>query len=233
MIDMCNSSKSAIGNRINQLRERKGISQESLSKEMNLSREVICKWETGERDLKTEYTVKLADFFGVTCDFILRGIEAPNVEINKRLGLTDGTIATLERINGLKVNEGKENALIKTVNLLLQNEEYSHILSHICIYLTPETIDYKYPELAHFPTGVTLSALSEITQKCLFENAALERIKKDLESIKEKAQEQDWSLMTDLKWTAGSFSIDPIVEDINQEVIPSGKYKKGRKQKRD
>lgn len=65
-----------IGERIKKLREARGLSQHQLSVALNVTREVVAKWETGTRDLKTAYMVKLADYFNVTCDYILRGIKA-------------------------------------------------------------------------------------------------------------------------------------------------------------
>ena len=83
---MGNENMAVIGLRISKLREKRGLSQKQLADELEknglkVRRETVTQWENGSRDLKTEYTVKLADFFGVTCDYILRGIESENVDI--------------------------------------------------------------------------------------------------------------------------------------------------------
>lgn len=100
-----------IGLRIAQLRGEKGLSQKQLADELEkiglkVRRETVTQWENGSRDLKTEYTVKLADFFGVTCDYILRGIESENVNISKETGLTNDSIISLKTLSCLRKGYG-------------------------------------------------------------------------------------------------------------------------------
>jgi len=113
------ASCNEIGERIRALREEKGLTQAQLAKELFIAkRETITQWEAGTRDLKTEYTIKLADYFGVTCDYILRGVKSENVEINKRLGLSDEAIEVLQFYN--EYFQG--DVLIRVVNFLLEHE---------------------------------------------------------------------------------------------------------------
>ena len=95
-----------IWQRIRELREKSGITQDRLAKELAISRETVVKWENGERDLKTEYTIKLADYFGVTCDYILRGVKAENISINKLTGLSDEAIISLTNLNKISSKFG-------------------------------------------------------------------------------------------------------------------------------
>jgi len=92
-------SNKTIGKRIKKLRENKGDTQAVVAKNLNVQRETVNHWEAGTRDLKTEYTVKLADYFGVTCDCILRGVKAENVDIHRETGLTDKAINFLKRLS--------------------------------------------------------------------------------------------------------------------------------------
>ena len=73
---MSNKNMASIGLRIAKLREERGLSQKQLADELEkmglkVRRETVTQWENGSRDLKTEYTVKLADFFDVSADWIL------------------------------------------------------------------------------------------------------------------------------------------------------------------
>ena len=88
-----------IGERIRKLREGKKLTQQQLAKEMYVKRETVNQWENETRDLKTDYTVKLADYFNVTCDYILRGIKSENVDINRALGLSDKAIDQLIKLS--------------------------------------------------------------------------------------------------------------------------------------
>ena len=63
--------KSEFGGRIQELREDRGLTQQELAKILGVRREVVAKWETGLQDIKTYYTIKLAQFFNVTTDYLL------------------------------------------------------------------------------------------------------------------------------------------------------------------
>ncbi len=87
-----------IGERIRKLREEKGLTQQQLAKKMYVKRETVNQWENETRDLKTGYTISLADFFGVTCDYILRGVKSENVDINRELNISDATIESIKNM---------------------------------------------------------------------------------------------------------------------------------------
>lgn len=89
---------STIGERIRSLREKAGLTQQQLSDALDVKRETINLWENGYRDLKTGYTVALAGFFHVDCDYILRGISAERIDIHKDVGLSDDAIARLQTL---------------------------------------------------------------------------------------------------------------------------------------
>ena len=111
-----------IGARIEELRAGKKLTQAQLAKEMSVRRETVVQWESNTRDLKTAATVKLADFFEVSCDYILRGVSAENAPVYRELGLTDKAIATLHEVRqygkGYVVND-------------IMNEVVNDVLSHI------------------------------------------------------------------------------------------------------
>lgn len=55
------------------LRKKNKITQEELAEELNLSRQSISKWETGEAYPETDKLIILCDKFNVTLDELLRG----------------------------------------------------------------------------------------------------------------------------------------------------------------
>ena len=107
-----------IGARIEALRKKRGMTQIQLARELNVKRETINQWESNTRDLKTEKTIKLAEFFHVTCDYILRGIEAENVDFCKKTGLSQDAIKVLSEWNRTIIISG--NSIIPTLNLLIE-----------------------------------------------------------------------------------------------------------------
>ncbi|MBR2617203.1 MAG: helix-turn-helix transcriptional regulator [Clostridia bacterium] len=57
--------------RLLELRKEKGISQATLAKNLQVSFAVICYWETDRSEPTAPNLVKLADYFGVTVDYLL------------------------------------------------------------------------------------------------------------------------------------------------------------------
>lgn len=93
-----------IGNRIKLLREELGLKQDELAKELNISPSSIGMYETNKREPNNEITIKLADFFGVSTDYLLgkSDIRKPDAEIKQEFefayhkeaeGLTEEEIA--------------------------------------------------------------------------------------------------------------------------------------------
>lgn len=56
---------------LKELRESKGITQIALAKQLGVVRSTICQYEKGNREPDTITLIKIADFFGVTTDFLL------------------------------------------------------------------------------------------------------------------------------------------------------------------
>lgn len=57
-------------NRIKELREKRGISQEELANEVNLSNQVISFYESGKRTPKEATWQKLANYLGVSVPYL-------------------------------------------------------------------------------------------------------------------------------------------------------------------
>lgn len=74
-------------NRIKQLRNERDINQDVLAKLLGLEIAGISKLETGRVPLKDEYIVKLAEYFGVSTDYLLGKSDIRNPELEDPLGL--------------------------------------------------------------------------------------------------------------------------------------------------
>ena len=64
-----------MADRIQYLRKNKGISQEELADKVGVSRQAVSKWESEQSTPDIEKVVLLSDFFNVTTDYLLKGIE--------------------------------------------------------------------------------------------------------------------------------------------------------------
>jgi transcriptional regulator with XRE-family HTH domain len=65
-----------ISDRIQHLRKSKGISQEELADKIGVSRQAVSKWESEQSFPDLDKVIIMSDFFEVTTDYILKGIEA-------------------------------------------------------------------------------------------------------------------------------------------------------------
>ncbi len=57
--------------RIKELRQEKSLSQANVAKAIGVSQKAIDYWERGVNEPKASYIIALADFFGVSCDYLL------------------------------------------------------------------------------------------------------------------------------------------------------------------
>lgn len=64
-----------LADRIQQLRKRKGISQEELADRIGVSRQAVSKWESGQTSPDLEKIVLLSDYFEVSTDYLLKGTQ--------------------------------------------------------------------------------------------------------------------------------------------------------------
>lgn len=64
--------------RVRDLREDRDLSQGQLAKLLNVSQATYSRYESGVLDIPTETLLKLADYYGVTVDYILGRSQAPN-----------------------------------------------------------------------------------------------------------------------------------------------------------
>ena len=115
-----------ISDRIQSLRKAKGITQEHLADAVGVSRQAVSKWEAEQSVPDLERVVAMAEYFDVTTDYILRGIEpAPKKSSGSRVSpRTMCIIATALDAAGLILGGGLwfeyQNWLCVAVMLIFQ-----------------------------------------------------------------------------------------------------------------
>ena len=57
--------------RLKKLHQAQNISQLKLAMDLNMNQNSISRYETGEREADYETLIKLADYFGVSSDYLL------------------------------------------------------------------------------------------------------------------------------------------------------------------
>ncbi|MCL2194525.1 MAG: helix-turn-helix domain-containing protein [Oscillospiraceae bacterium] len=86
--------------RIQQLRKVRGISQEELGEQVEVSRQAVSKWESGQSMPDVDKIIALAALFGVSTDYLLTGAgDATNVspprKIDMRIFTAVGTVINM------------------------------------------------------------------------------------------------------------------------------------------
>ena len=80
-----------IADRIHNLRKMKNLSQEELADKLGVSRQSVSKWESEQSIPDADKVMMLSDYFEVTTDYLLKGIESEK-EVNSGI---DANIFTL------------------------------------------------------------------------------------------------------------------------------------------
>lgn len=115
-----------ISDRIQSLRKAKGITQEQLADAVGVSRQAVSKWEAEQSVPDLERVVAMAEYFDVSTDYLLRGIEpAPKKGSGSRVSpRTMCIIATALDAAGLIIGGGLwfeyQNWLCVAVMLIFQ-----------------------------------------------------------------------------------------------------------------
>jgi transcriptional regulator with XRE-family HTH domain len=116
----------SIGERIKNLRIKNNISQEVLAENLNISRQTISKWENDSVTPDLTSINLLCDYFKVTPNYLISGIDCENNESHNKLTLA---IYIISLIIGIIV-------IILSIILLFQKNDTTSIESYIII-------DYK------------------------------------------------------------------------------------------
>ena len=127
-----------------QLRKKNGWTQEELAERMNVSRQAVSKWESGQTVPDLDKILQLSRLFGVSTDYLLKD------EIEEEEAVEDVSDHTVKRVT---VDEA--NAYLEQRR---QSAKRIAIATFLCI-LSPIPL-------------IVLGALSELTRLPLSENAA-------------------------------------------------------------
>ena len=74
-----------LADRIQDLRKRRGLSQEELADKLGVSRQAVSKWESGQSTPDIERIILMSEFFEVTTDYLLKGTEPVTMQ-KKEIG---------------------------------------------------------------------------------------------------------------------------------------------------
>lgn len=71
----------SISERLHELRKQAGYSQEQVAEMLEISRQAVSKWESGQGKPEIDNIVKLNEIYNVSADYILLGTERESVPV--------------------------------------------------------------------------------------------------------------------------------------------------------
>lgn len=95
--------------RLLKIRKKQGLSQEELGMELQVSRQTISKWEAGQSYPDFQRLVMLSDYFNMTLDELVKGIDVQDV---REKNMTDERVSSMY----LDIENGK-SILKKSVKI--------------------------------------------------------------------------------------------------------------------
>ncbi len=94
------------------------LTQEDFAKKIGYTRSAISAWEIGRNEPSNEDIVKLADFFGVSTDYLLGKSDNP---LSEEIDINDVDVSFLTGSKGL--NETNKMIIKNTIEALLAQQE--------------------------------------------------------------------------------------------------------------
>lgn len=71
-----------LGEKIQMLRSKGGMSQEQLAERLTVSRQSVSKWELGQSTPDLDYVVQLSEIFNVSLDYLVKDCDFSSEEVN-------------------------------------------------------------------------------------------------------------------------------------------------------
>lgn len=192
---------STFAERLTALRENKGKKRQEVADEINISRASLEYYEKGKRKPDIEVLLKLADYYNVTCDYLLKGVKTENVSINEVTGLSDETIDELQK--------GKNSVFYTTLlNFLINNKTLLKALNNYLlssIYSEYAKSDYNFLPLKDKTVYISKP---QIAQKVAYSNL-LEVLPLQKEKMTEKIK-SDSALKEAMLFELAKIAVDTI-----------------------
>lgn len=113
-----------IADRIQHLRKSRGISQEELADKVGVSRQAVSKWESEQSTPDIEKLILLSNFFDVTTDYLLKGIEPVSEKANEKsdariFSLVGGVLNFIGLVVAIMIWKEEQTSISVAVGLIL------------------------------------------------------------------------------------------------------------------
>ena len=117
-----------------EIRKKQGLSQEELGMELQVSRQTISKWESGQSYHDFQRLVILSDYFNMTLDELVKGIDVQDV---REKNMTDEKVASIY----MDVESGKA-----TLKKILTIVSYV-VIALIALFVVTFLVHLAFPDI--------------------------------------------------------------------------------------
>ena len=188
--------------KLTNLRKQKGLSQEELGFELNVTRQTISKWELGQTTPEMEKLVEMSKIFGISLDELTGEGEITNNETQK--------------IEDKAINDKpKSNSTLKVILLIVAIFIIGGILIYTFIFSKilnfGRDIFDEGRKIREQATGI-INTISEEVEQQIENNEKREELNQEKENIKTNEEQ------TTEKQSSNYESINEQAEQIRQQV---------------
>lgn len=111
---------SDIAKRIFDLLDSRDIEQQALAEYLGIKRQNITEWKAGRTHSYKKYINQIAEFFGVTTDYLLTGTQPPIINENDAIKALVKTYSTEELLKISALPRDKAQKVVELVQALLE-----------------------------------------------------------------------------------------------------------------
>lgn len=117
-----------------EIRKKQGLSQEELGMELQVSRQTISKWESGQSYPDFQRLVMLSGYFNMTLDELVKGIDVQDV---REKNMTDEKVASIY----MGVESGK--ATLKKILTIISYV----VIALIALFVVTFLVHLAFPDI--------------------------------------------------------------------------------------
>ena len=97
------------------LKSKKGVTDEKLAEYLGVSRQAVTAYSTGKALPRCDTMIKLADYFGVYCDYLLKGVEPQDKREHQELNLSGAAIKKIKEC---------DREILTLIDIILSDDEF-------------------------------------------------------------------------------------------------------------
>ncbi len=202
-----------IGEKIYKLRSDKGISQETMALDLNVSRQAVSKWETDQSLPDLDKIKLLSDYFKVSIDYLVKDIEI------EKVNQTIETIHISEEETNKKYDANKIKRIVRIMLKTAISLTIMYLVYYlICVFGQAYIVELGKNWTFVFPSVDFIKKLIQCSFIIVIAFIMLKRLKKDTSSSL-------FELVTLISYLIGSWLILSVIfVDIEQRYINSLDY---------